>query len=379
MKTRLITVSDVVLGYGSPQIADFSNSLCEILRSPGLICQPLVPNRRVIEGSDWNFLSFETIPTAAHPYNPIGCSEYVYKCLKIINRLKPDVLVISNYRLFDLLDGLDYRPSKVIHLALEDLEHVLEGRLGSCKLGAIRRQAELVNVWLFPEENRAKDDAKVLGIRWDSIVIFYNVRKTRHRAVNTLERSKRIVYAGNLDADRSVGRYIFDPEVARLPIDVYGDLQGSAASIAEMSRKIEGLKRHATYKWQLRWFGLVPGKKLNEVLPSYSFSLVFWLPIRGALLNAAPNKFFQAISAGVPVISAPHPQPKMLIERYGCGVVLDGWEKKHLLSGLQKAEKLMNSAEFDELLANCGRAVTSELSWQVQMDKFTKRFNVKDW
>jgi hypothetical protein len=69
----------------------------------------------------------------------------------------------------------------------------------------------------------------------------------------------------------------------------------------------------------------------------------------------------------------------MLIERYGCGLLLDGWEKKHLIAGLEKAQQLMASETYEELCANCQRAVASELSWEAQMKKFADRFNVKDW
>src|SRR5262249_4821741 len=97
-----------------------------------------------------------------------------------------------------------------------------------------------------------------------------------------------------------------------------------------------------------------------------------WLPIRHALLYAAPNKFFQAVAAGVPVISAPHPQTKMLIERYGCGLILKGWEKTHLIAGLKEATKLIGSSEFSEMIKNCEIAVKTELSWDRQMQKLIK-------
>jgi hypothetical protein len=378
VKTRLITISDVVLGYGSPQIVNFSESLCQILGSKGLVCQPLVPQRKIV-ALDSSMLNLETLHTTDHPYTTTGLIEYTQKCARIINHYKPDVLVISNYSLLSVIDSLEYRPQKIIHLALEDFDLLLSGEVGMVRFLSLTRQSKLVDLWVFPEANRARHDASRLNIDPSRISIVYNVSETAQKETCSVQRQPRIIYAGMLDVDTSVGHVIFDEDMAPLPVDVYGDLQGNQASKALMHAKLDHLRRLGSAKCHVKWFGQVPGRKLDEILPSYSFSLIYWRPIRHALLNAAPNKFFQAVAAGVPVISAPHPQMKMLIERYGCGLLLDGWEKGQLISGLHKARRLIGSSEYDELKSNCRHAVATELSWQVQIDKWANRFNVKDW
>lgn len=379
MKVRLITISDVVLGYGSPQIVNFSESLCDIIKSKGIICQPLVPQRKIV-GLDSPSLNVETLHTTDHPYSATGRIEYQQKCAKLINQYRPDVLVVTNYTLLNLIDRLEYRPRKVVHLALEDLDLLLEGAAGVARLSSLRRQVnKLIDLWVFPEENRAKRDASLLNIDPNSISIFYNTSKIEQCYAVPPEKQPRIIYAGTLDVDTSVGHIIFDAELAHLPVDVYGDLQGNIASKASMQLKVDTLRRLGSRQCDLKWFGQVPSRKLDALLPSYSFSLIYWQPIRHALLNAAPNKFFQAVAAGVPVVGAPHPQVKMLIERYGCGILLDGWEKKQLISGLDKAKRLIGSIEYEELKENCRQATTKELSWPMQIEKWTKRFNVKDW
>lgn len=379
MKSRLITISDVVLGYGSPQIVNFSESLCEIMGSKGIIFQPLVPQRKIVN-IDHPSLSLETLHTASHPYSASGRIEYQQKCAKLINKNRPDVLIITNYTLLNLIDRLDYRPQRIIHLALEDLDLLLKGAAGVARLSSLSRQVnKLIDLWIFPEVNRARRDASLLNIDPDSISIFYNVSKIGSDYPEQLERQPRIIYAGTLDVETSVGHIIFDSEVARFPVDVYGDLQGNISSKVTMQSKVDYLRRLGSRSCDLKWFGQVPIKKLDALLPSYSFSLIYWQPIRHALLNAAPNKLFQAIAAGVPVVGAPHPQVKMLVERYGCGLLLDGWGREQLISGLHKAQRLMGSTEHEELKENCRKATAKELSWEVQITKWAKRFNAKDW
>jgi hypothetical protein len=295
VKTRLVTISDVVMGYGSPQITNFSESLCRLLGTTGVIFQPLVPNRKIV-GLDSSLLRLETIHAAAHPHSPQGLPEYQLQCTKWINRIKPDVLVICNYNMLDVVEGLAYRPRKIVHLALEDLESATSGLFGQARLASIRRQSAMIDLWLFPESNRALHDASCLGIKEDSISIFYNLVESTQSKLSGLEKRKRMVYAGTLNFETSAGRYIFDAEIAPFPMDVYGDLQGDPASMSEMEKKVTYLRGLGSDMCQLKWYGQISASRLSELLPFYSFSLVYWRPIRHALLNAAPNKFFQAVT-----------------------------------------------------------------------------------
>lgn len=377
---RIITISDVVAGYGSPQIVDFTHSLCEALGMQGLLCQPLVPEREVLP-IDSHWLQLETIHTVEHPISSPGRMEYLTKCARIVNRFQPQVLIITNYSLLGIIKELRYRPKKIIHLVLEDVEPLRAGRAGVAHMALINHvvRSELIDLWVFPEAKRAEGDASLFGIEWKKISIFYNV-STQH-VIEDKERRRlsRIIYAGTLDANVSIGKYIFDEEIAEYPIDIYGDLQGAGLSKQEMRRKIENLKTLRPQQCKQKWFGQVPAKTLARVIRAYDFSIVYWLPIRKGLLNAAPNKFFQALSAGVPVISAPHPQVKKLIDRYGCGILLEGWEKDHIVSSLRRAQELIETTAHREMCDNCHLAVEAELSWERQMGKWLKRFDVENW
>ncbi|WP_141699344.1 glycosyltransferase [Candidatus Thiosymbion oneisti] len=368
-----MTIADTVLGYGSPQIAKLTESIGRELQAASQILQPLLPQRAVIDLNLSN-ITLETVATSIHPYTAVGRGEYINKCVKVVNEIRPDIVIITNYVLFDFIDGLKYKPKKLIHLALEDLEPISMAKNASCRVEQLKRQGEKIDIWLFPESNRAQYDIELLEIQWRRVFIFYNVSSDSF-LVNK-DKNERFIYAGTLDADISVGKYIFDAEMAPYPVDVYGDLQGTSKD--KMKEKLDHLKRLGKRN-RVKWHGQIPKVALDKVLPEYSFSLLLWLPVRHALLNAAPNKFFQSIAAGVPVISAPHPQIKVLIERYGCGLVLDGWERHQLINGIRKAKRVMESSVYDEMLKNCKHATSTELCWDIQFSKFDKRFNIKDW
>lgn len=370
MMRGIITVSDVVIGYGSPQILRFTESLMKKMSCDGAILQPLLPSRPIvsIEGSS---ISFLTISTALHVHSSNGLDEYHRQCAKIIEDAKPEVLVLSNYNLLPIIEHLAIRPKKIVMLALEDFDQFVGKVPRKDKFHCL---AKNVGYWIFPESHRASRDSEILGIAESEISILYNVSENNYSSIK--ERNGRIVYAGTLDQTTSIGKYIFDSDLAKFKIDVYGDLQGSDSSIAQMKSKLNFIKNNIQ-DFEIKWYGQIPLKNLDFRLPSYNYSVVFWLPIRDALFNAAPNKFFQAVSKGVPLITAPHPQTKMLVERYGCGIVLDGWSKTDLIKGLRKAESLLGTSAYERMVHGCQLATESELNWNAQFEKFSKRFNVE--
>lgn len=375
MNARIAAVSDVVVGYGSPQIPAFTRSLCKLFDTEGVIIQPAVPGR-VPKHHNNDHMSVITVPTAMHPYSYLGNRSYKSRAAELLNSMRPDIIAVFNYNCLEIVNLLEYKPKKVVHYALEDAESYI----GANTISAEREQglkaaSARTDIWIFPESNRALIDASRYGLRSDQIGIVYNTADAASRAKQ--EKSGKIIYAGTIDPQRTIGGLIVDSDVNKFAIDVYGNLSGSEAAVAEMREEFKNLKASPTSN--TTWFGQIPRSQLDEILPSYDFALVFWLPISHALLNAAPNKLFQAIAAGVPPITAPHPQARMLVERYGCGLLLEGWERHHLIAGLKTAVELMGTSEYDELVANCERAVEQELSWDVQMNRFIRQFDVSSW
>jgi glycosyltransferase involved in cell wall biosynthesis len=367
MSGMIVTIADTTLGYGSPQIPRLTSSLCDLTGGRAVIFQPLLPSRPAVP-VHYPGCEVETIATFGHPHGRIGRWEYIARCAKYIDAYKPDILVLSKYNLFGVLKHASHIPKKIIHLALEGMELLgPSSRLESAAIDEIKRYASRVNYWIFPEANRATNDARILGIPAERICIMYNV--SDNVAAGESARNGRILYAGSLDEHNSIGRYIFEPEFMPAPIDIFGDLQKKNTSKWKASLSKDSLK-----KANLRWFGHFPADRLNAMLPSYNYSIVFWLPVYFSFLNAAPNKFFQAVAASVPVISAPHPQMKMLIERYGCGIIIDGWKKHDLLAGLEQAQALLGTAAYGNMVENCRHAVKKELSWDIQFAKFARLY-----
>ncbi len=367
MSRTVITVADTVLGYGSSQILTLTKSLAELIGGDHKIFQPFVPQRKFIDLSKDGYC-VETVNTLEHPWSWIGRMQYLRRVANTINANRPDVLVLPNYNLIPIIELLDYKPKRIIHLALEDMEQFGTSFLAENIVRKIKQLVKKIDIWIFPEVNRAIHDCHFLDIPFDQTCILYNVTSDALSVQPTCDRNGKIIYAGSVDFDRTAACFFASPLVATIAIDVFGSLGGSD------SQKQDFLAATQNTENRIRYFGEIPSESLASQLPSYAYSLVYWFPTNWALRNAAPNKFFQAIASGVPVIAAPHPQCVALINRYNCGVALKDWDFDTFVSGLKYAIQKIGTPRHQEMVAGCNEAYAKELNWNSQFKKIQRLF-----
>jgi len=68
-------------------------------------------------------------------------------------------------------------------------------------------------------------------------------------------------------------------------------------------------------------------------------------------------------------VAAPHPQCKLILDRYRCGLLMPDWTLEGFLKTVRKAQDLYGSPEWEEMVRRCGRAVAAELTWDAQFDR----------
>ena len=148
---KIAVVSDVTIGYGSPQVPLLAGSLREHYGAASSvdIIEPAQPELAPRHGQFPAF-TIHRVATADHPHSPVGRTEYVWRAAKLVNRLKPDVLVISCTYCLPVLFRLNRRPRKVIYYSIESIPFY-----GEFDVEMNRKVAPLLDVVIFPEENRA--------------------------------------------------------------------------------------------------------------------------------------------------------------------------------------------------------------------------------
>jgi hypothetical protein len=111
------------------------------------------------------------------------------------------------------------------------------------------------------------------------------------------------------------------------------------------------------------------------LISSYLYSFIAWTPDSESTYYAAPNKFFDAITAKTPPLTAPHPLCVRLIKRYGCGRILPGWGEGDMKTGIDEALAFAQTDAYAQLVDEKLPIAAKELTWEAQ---FLKLANLMD-
>lgn len=353
----ILTVSDVSVGYGTPQVLSISRSLMEHLGAECLVLEPDQPERPPLPNATPR-MKIDRVYTANHPYTLSGQAEYCMQVADRINSERPDCVILCSFLGTGALLRMKHRPKLLIYYGLE---HTDGDRMREKEMFTLI--ADKVDLAIFPEENRARLDAPRLGLESIPSVIAYNgsAHEVQPRPWN--KRNDRFFYGGLLHPDLTYGDYFLRGGLDMFPIDLFGltdgysDVDGVLADLSERNSRVS-------------YNGYAPGgSAFLEMLRDYLFSIVIWAPTRESTLYAAPNKFFDAIQAGVPPLCAPHPMCQSLISRYKCGVLMKGWDLIDVQEALASASRILFSGEYAEMVEERLPQARAELSWDRQFEK----------
>jgi hypothetical protein len=353
---RIGCVSDVCLGYGSPQIVYLMESLLQVY--PGaetLIVEPAVPGQPP-RHNRFPRLRIRRAATRFKPYSECGRTEYILAASRLLNEWVPDLLLICCTFTLPVLFKLIKRPAQVIYFCYESISHY-----GEFDVEINRWLRELIDLVIFPEENRAALEIGRFGFgNIPALVLFNCPRWHDRRALPKSLRNGRFLYSGTIDRTETLAEHFTKPEVQAYPIDLYGPIRGSEEERSQFRSHVQG---------RVRYHGIVDRESLDQIRQGYVYSLVMWNPHSENQLYAAPNKFFESIADGVPPVSAPHPQCELLTERYECGLLLNDWSESALVSGLERAMRVYGTSEWEAMVERCEMAFRQELNWEHQFEK----------
>jgi glycosyltransferase involved in cell wall biosynthesis len=357
-RLKVALLSDVSLGYGTPQLLRMAESFAQAFGAEVHIFEPDEPERPLVDIRNHvksPRVSLERIYTTAHPYWKQGRIEYCAQVAAKVASLDPQIILFSAMYGIQVLDRIDARNTLKIFYCIEEVDTYYD------YLFPLVRQCEIM---LFPEENRARIYLERLGgpqAGQDHLII-YNTNDRREWTPPD-ERLPRLFYGGTFDKVGSLAEYFLRPETLDLPVDIYGVLRGFDDP-AEVAAQLSGHSGGAAFRGYRQ-----SDDGFFKLLSRYLYSIIIWNPDREDRLYAAPNKLFDALACGVPPIAAPHPQCAEVIRRWNCGVLMDDWSFESFKDTLGRALKTAGSDYYRELAANCRRAMDEELCWERQFDK----------
>jgi glycosyltransferase involved in cell wall biosynthesis len=181
-----------------------------------------------------------------------------------------------------------------------------------------------------------------------------------HDALGLAPATRVVVYQGGFSRDRGIEQLIAAiPEVpgAVLVLLGYGALQ------AELERVVADQATGG----RVRIMAAVPPTELVDWIASAD---VVAMPIQPTTLNhrlTTPNKLFEALAAGVPVVASDLPGMAPIVRETGCGVLVDPTDPASIAAALRE----VLATPPDEMAAwraRCSAAARETYNWERQMD-----------
>jgi hypothetical protein len=334
---RISIVSDIPWGYGSPQVGYLKDSL----GARKIEIQFIVPSysERPLLLAD----GITEILGEGRPFSWEGMVGFGKRAAKLVSKFDPNKIVIVNPRSLAAIPFLKKSDADMIYYGLEPItDH------GKGFTSVIALQKFQFQIGIFPNIERAIADATTLSIPPKQIRIIRNVPKLSDHSPTITNKEKGITYVGSLDAGW-VNLEVLDYAASLAPLKIWGHAE------KKLSPKIS-----QSYQ------GALPHSQIGKAFGQADLSLILWKPVNFGTKNAAPNKFFEAMSFGVPSVSFPYPQVVELVSKHGIGFVADSFSIKSFNTILTETYKMVESQQFKEIKEMCLILHKNKLNWELE-------------
>jgi glycosyltransferase involved in cell wall biosynthesis len=114
------------------------------------------------------------------------------------------------------------------------------------------------------------------------------------------------------------------------------------------------------------YYGLVDAEKAISIVKGSCAGLVIYLPVPNHL-EAQPNKMFEYMAAGIPVIASDFPLWREIIEGNSCGICVNPLNPKEISNAI---ELLYDNPDMANTMGQNGmKAVNTTFSWKTEEQK----------
>ncbi|MFD5866060.1 glycosyltransferase [Agromyces sp. NPDC127015] len=183
----------------------------------------------------------------------------------------------------------------------------------------------------------------------------------RLRELAGLDDDTRVVaYCGGITFNRGIERVI--EAMPHLPDDTHFVLLGEGSEVY-----VDGLRRLVARTGdgdRVHFVGAVPPAEVSAALADADVSVALTQPTVLSYEYSLPNKLFESVHAGVPVLTSATKDASEVVRRYDLGGVVDPHASPEALAGA--IEAVIGAASRHRAAA---RAAAAELSWQQEASR----------
>ena len=206
----IVQITDISVGYGNYDSISLVRSVRDHYKLPAVILEPDQWDKPIREDIDG--MKPRRIALSTQFRTNTGRVEFIIKAAAEINALRPRILIVRCSWNIPVLLKLNYKPSLVIYHSTESTLYY-----GKRDPAINRIAAPLIDIIVYPEQNRAVRDVERCGFHQIPVAIAYNCpipRAEAEQATPPATRNGRIFYSGALDRRATLYRLLFGAERA---------------------------------------------------------------------------------------------------------------------------------------------------------------------
>jgi glycosyltransferase involved in cell wall biosynthesis len=184
---------------------------------------------------------------------------------------------------------------------------------------------------------------------------------------NYSSRQNNIIYIGGISEIRGISEMVQAIDILPKTFNAKLVLAGnfSPPQLKEEIKKLSGWK-YVDYK------GWVSREEAAFLLNESRIGLVLFHPVPNHM-EAQPNKLFEYMSAGIPVIASNFELWREIVESVGCGLLVNPLEPKEIANAIKWILEHPNEAE--EMGKRGQEAILHKYNWEKEGEKLLKFYN----
>ena len=122
----------------------------------------------------------------------------------------------------------------------------------------------------------------------------------------------------------------------------------------------------------VNYHGFCGRKEINEIILRSSIGIVTFLDAPNHI-NAQPNKLFEYMSCGLPIVGSNFPLWKEIIEGNNCGICVDPSDKNEILRAIK--DIMSDPNKILKFGQNGRKAVETKYNWEIEGEKLINLYN----
>ena len=177
------------------------------------------------------------------------------------------------------------------------------------------------------------------------------------------EKENEVCYVGIINQIRGIKQVVKSLEhVEGVRLNLVGKFTEESVEL--------GVKSYSGWK-KVNEFGFLNREEVKEILGRSKMGIVTFLPLPNHI-DAQPNKMFEYMSAGLPIITSNFPLWREIVDGCNCGICVDPRKPEEIANAIKYL--LANPKEAENMGSRGKEAVFSKYNWNSENEKLSKLY-----